>query len=385
MDMRSFLMRNIPIFFQVSGLVVMLSFALPVAAESITYPRAPLNPTYEDCHNLYMSFLQLAQQLTQENNQCMSNPPIVDWVNECGRRVKRAWAQCTPIATRRCELDARQKEEVELCRSRIRQPEETGGKKVLDTLAKADELYGKYEDTTAFIRNPKEYLKQALQDKFSGLYRELFPSLYGGGQDDLAGISVMYTYAYQYAEKGVSASPDPLVGRIQKEAFDLIAIQHQRTLNKLDRLEHEIARFGSELGPQAQKEKSRNNDLEQENGQIKRILVGQWGPDEDEDDYKNRVWAVFRADGTWCGRPNDCTEYYDENAERWVITPQRRVRYTSRFLSAICEIEELKPERMTARCYGIPSNREGRTMNNLETLDLTQFEKFDGTETMLRR
>lgn len=401
MGMRSLFLRNTATLLRVLGLAAVLGSALPAAADLTAYPRAPLNPTSEDCQNLYRSFLQLAQQLNEERSQCSdqhSNPVHIDYGDEClpvapyrVRHTLRAYPECGPFDVRICELAAREKEEVELCRSRIQQPEEPGGKKVLDTLAKVDQLYGKYEDTVAFIRNPKAYLKQALQGKFSGLYRELFPSLYGGGQDDLTGISAMYTYAHQFAEKGIGASPDPLVGRIQKEAFDLLATQHQRTLAKLGQLEHEIARFGADLGPQSQKEKPGSSALGQEGARIKQILVGRWQATNVKTTYQGAIGyldytGVFRADGSMCWTHHgSCTNPADFGP--WALSQQMHVRWSSG--SGICEAEELTPEHMSVRCYGFRdgySDEELReAIDKLETLDVTRLVSDDNKAVILRR
>lgn len=162
-------------------------------------PIAPLDPTIEDCTALSHEFYLLYQQLSAEMDRCMKSPPIIGQAYQClyskTVRTTVAWVQCADIDVRRCELQARRDAEYNLCMSRVKRQQDTGARKAIDTVAKVDELYGKYQDTVDFVRDPKAYLKQAFQGSLTDLYRKLFPSLYGGGEDDVRGISALYNYA----------------------------------------------------------------------------------------------------------------------------------------------------------------------------------------------
>lgn len=218
-------------------------------------PIAPLDPTTEDCTALSHEFYQLLLQLNAEMDRCTKDPPIIGQAYSCrystAVRTTVAWVQCADIDARRCELNARRDAEYNLCMSRVkRHGGDTAERKVVDTVARADQLYGRYKDTVDLIRDPKAYLKQAFQDKLFEVYRQLFPSLYGGGKDDIPGISALYNYAHQYAEKGLGGHPSPIVGHIQKEAFDIIAVQHKRMLATLDQLRRDIVQFDAGLSAQ---------------------------------------------------------------------------------------------------------------------------------------
>jgi hypothetical protein len=58
---------------------------------------------------------------------------------------------------------------------------------------------------------------------------------------------------HRYAEKGIGDTRDATVRGIQKEAFEMVAAQHRRTLTILDQLRRAIEKFGAEPSLATQK------------------------------------------------------------------------------------------------------------------------------------
>lgn len=240
--------------------------AAAMADDVDDFPIAPLNPqTREDCSNLRSRYAEKITEKYREMNRCMQSEATIGLGRLCnGGYGKQAWPECGDIEFNRCELERAQERTYKLCINAVNAKNQ---KKKNDIDYSSHEVYKLYEKGKELgenakslydaIRNPGEYMKNILHDKFHELV--IGNEMKGFSRDET--LAHLYQFGYDYAKWGTGKTTDPVINDLQKHMLEKIGQAHKAMLSKIDEVDFEMENFIQELHAATQNSAPKPSDF----------------------------------------------------------------------------------------------------------------------------
>lgn len=241
---------------------LLLSFTLLHHAATATaqipasLPAVPFSPTPMDCRILEEEFYVIITRLSAQIEECMHQKPQFGHVTNagsCGIDFV-AWSQCAYIGEQRCQVLAVRDREVAECKAQaeaivaVSRAQEEREKELAKRLKAANTTMAAFSDTYNVLTRPESFLRKALGSQ-SDILKSIFPSRASGEpkSDRLDLVRELYTFAYNQARTGVSATPNPALRGIQSTILQELARQHQKLFSELENLNATLDRFAREM------------------------------------------------------------------------------------------------------------------------------------------
>jgi len=236
-----------------------------VAAEArYLIPQIPLNPTFATCNQISAHWYHtVIRDINEQMSACMRQRPKFGKARWCnGEMTLHAWVQCSDIAQEQCNLREQKKIDDDLCRRRAKATTENRQRSAKEYATQYNNFRAMEQQATSavdkanqlsrFINSPRKYLSDRLSSASATALRQTVFGTNGKSFDE-SSANEIYNALHDATIRGIDVSTsNPTVRGIQKSAFRQIAIQHRKTLQKLDEAVVEIGRFGEDINPGSQ-------------------------------------------------------------------------------------------------------------------------------------
>jgi hypothetical protein len=138
-----------------------------------------------------------------------------------------AWSQCAGLDAQRDEIENQRQQQHDICQENL---EYSRSKEEMASLNhEVNRNVGAAKGIYDLIQNPREYLLSITPR--DPVINRLLKS-----RDNVRGMQALYTFAHDFAELGMSATPNPIIRSIQEASLEAIGEHHQKMLVTLDEL-----------------------------------------------------------------------------------------------------------------------------------------------------
>lgn len=197
----------------------------------------PINPTYQDCSNIYAEEIMLRQSKSKEVGRCMKSPPNIQHAPNCsGADELMAWPECTHFSCEAEEIGNTYQQKYHQCMDRLKISDDKKRNQVENNKKNAALLqkFNKVRDSIEMINNPRKFLKKALL-KNNDDYKKIFPTDNDkDANQDLA--NGVYKFAFDNAKSGLKHSTNNgVISAIQQRSLEQIDKHFQNTFKQFDK------------------------------------------------------------------------------------------------------------------------------------------------------
>jgi len=208
----------------------------------ISFPKSPINPTYEQCTILGRQYNSIIMNLHDQMSNCMNqNPPTIGRSQNCsGRQALTAWVQCANIFDLDlCKAEAIKQKELQDCRAKAHGPSDSDTD-MATTLKKANSTYEHVRDMVQLIQNPESFLRKNLTH-YPNAITQLFGS--SGSKFDVDLAQEIYRYSHNEAKDAMQLTPNSIIRKIQQTALQHIANVHKNMIREMSQLSEDMNNF----------------------------------------------------------------------------------------------------------------------------------------------
>lgn len=218
---------------------VLFSLIAQAGGATSPLPVSPVDPTWEQCAIMEVQFSQEIMASGAALRECHTQGPSFGWGATCsGTPRPTAFVHCEPILHAQCSLRETRDREMATCRERARnraerervdarrrREQEEALRRINDNF---ERLSRNHTTFTEIISNPTQFF---FDQAVASVTRSVFPT-WEAPQAMMADprAEELFRSIHNAVHSGAVTSRNPVVGAIQREAFDAL-LRHYRRLD----------------------------------------------------------------------------------------------------------------------------------------------------------